>query len=92
MGGGCNQGCCPSCDRSGTAHPVKGSRDSSAAVCWEGCYGSSAASSSPRSWKKLELPDSQLQNIWVTLSAWIPGHILRRLLLEATGCFSALTL
>lgn len=26
--------------------------------------------------KKLELPNSQLQNIWVTLCSWIPGHTL----------------
>lgn len=26
--------------------------------------------------KKLELPNSQLQNIWVTLCSWIPGHSL----------------
>lgn len=28
---------------------------------------------SPKELKKLELPNSQLQNIWVTLSSWIPG-------------------
>lgn len=26
--------------------------------------------------KKLELPNSQLQNIWDTLCSWIPGHTL----------------